>query len=222
MNGKERVKMSGKRKCGIRKAAALLAVIVIIGMTLCGCSTVFKRIYKMTYIETSEKYMVGFDYSSYKDVFGMAPVIQCTVRYDKSIDATFSWTGQDNEPTSRTLNFALTDSHFSNISQNINPQEIYRLNPKCSDPADVCDGGDSWLYVYGPDDAVLKSCGGFCPTSDRFHEIRRLLFDNLPEDLEEFYSQYEEIYDTQFSEGIPQMDERLQALFEEAGVKYSE
>ena len=226
LNCAERKKiMNNKRRPELLKASVLLAFVLIIGTLLCGCAVLLPQALKLAKefaeVETSEKYLVGFDYSSYKDVFGMAPVITCRVRYDKSVDATFVWIDQNGKRAERTLNFAMTDDQYSNIAENIDPQEIYYLNPKCSDPNYVLDGGSSWLFVYGPDDAVLKECGGFCPTSKRFHEIRRILFDNLPAELVEVYSQYEELYDAQLgANDTSDSDEAFRVLFEETYSLY--
>lgn len=140
----------------------------------------------------SSTYLVGFDYSSYADVFGMAPVIFCQVRLDRSIDATYTWRNDKGEFLRETRNYKIPDDKFENIVFGVNPQEIYKLDPKVSDPKDVSDGGDAWLVVYGPDDEVLRECGGFAPTSERMNDIRRILFDNLPDELINDYNEFEE------------------------------
>lgn len=211
-----------KNKRVIRKIALLLVFVLIIGNMLCGCSLLFKA-FGNTPVETSKKYMVGFDYSSYKDVFGMAPVITCTVRYDKSVDAVFYWRDQNGKQMTRTLNFPLTDKQYNNIYMKIDTQEIYYLDPECSDPQEVMDGGSCWLFVYGPDDSVIKECGGFSPTSKRFHEIRRTMFDNLPEKLVEVYSEFENICDERLgNEDDSQFNERFLTLFDETYAEFIE
>ena len=143
-------------------------------------------------INGSGTYMVGFDYSSYADVFGMAPVIMCRVRYDGTIDATYSWSDQSGEICTETKNYKISDVQFANIKSGVDLGEIAKLDPKCSDPEDVCDGGAAWLFLYGADDEISTRCGGFAPVSKRFNEIRRLLFDNLPQELIDDYSRFEE------------------------------
>ena len=177
-------KGTGRR---IVKIFALALAAALVCCIMCGCR-------KMVPIATSDKYFIGFDYSSYADPFGMAPVIQCVVRYDKSIDATFTKVDENGERYEETQNFKLTDKQYEHIWGQIDSHEVYYLDPKCSDPAKVMDGGSCWLYVYGEDDELLRKCGGFCPRSERFHEIRRILFDNLPDELLEAYAQYEKEY----------------------------
>lgn len=206
-----------EKRRGVAKFGILAVLVLLIGTLLCGC------IPKPVRIETSKKYLVGYDFSSYADVYGMAPVITCAVRYDKSVDATFSWRNKNDGFDSKTLNFKLTDDQFYNIESQVKPLEIFKLNPKCSDPNDVMDGGSSYLFVYGPDDEVLKECGGFCPTNKRFHEIRRILFDNIPEELREVYSQYEDLYMTQYKyDADPEYENKMNALFEETYGQYIE
>lgn len=213
--------MKKTRTGRIVTSMVLIVLITVLGVLSSGCHILLMNAAKKT--ETSEKYLVGFDFGSYADVFGMAPVIDCAVRYDKSVDAFFAWQDPNGERVERVLNFKLTDDQYYDIERQIDPREVFALNPKCSDPASVCDGGDSWLYVYGPDDSILKACGGFCPRSERFHEIRRILFDNVPDELKEVYSQYEDIYMTGF-EGADeaQLDEQFRTLFDVTCAQYLE
>ena len=176
------------------KRTLLIIILIIILATFFLPPIIIKSILKKPF-EPATTYLVGFDYSSYDDPFGMAPVVLCQVRYDQSIDVTFPTEIINGERHTETRNYRLSGKQFSNILNGVDPKEIYRLSPECSDPDDVEDGGSCWLYVYGADDEIAKKCGGFCPTSDRFNEIRRLLFNNLPEEFLEDYSQFEEHYE---------------------------
>ena len=144
--------------------------------------------------ETSDKYFIGFDYSSYADVFGNSPVIECKVRYDKKLEAVFHYLLPNGDVRFETKVFDLTDKQYEQISVQVDLNEIYNLDPEESDYEDVCDGGDVWLTIYGKDDKVLKNVGGFCPTGKRFNDIRETLFNNLPEGLKESYDEYEKKY----------------------------
>lgn len=140
--------------------------------------------------EKSSTYFVGFDYSSY-DLFGMAPVVICKVRYDKKIEATFKIEDENGVLQDTVMLYDLTDEQYSRICNGIDLFTLYNLDPELPDPESIMDGGDCWLFMYGESDEVLKRIGGFCPMSEKFHEYRRVIFDNLPEDFEEFYAEYE-------------------------------
>lgn len=143
--------------------------------------------------EKSDIYFVGFDYSSY-NLFPMSPVIFCSVRYDKKIEATFDYTDENGEDREEVVLFDLTDEQYNNIVNGINLDTLYRLDPKLSDPDEVMDGGSCWLFVYGKDDAILKTIGGFCPTAEKFEAYRRVIFDNLPKDFKAYYAEYENTF----------------------------
>lgn len=181
------------------KMKSKLIIIIIIAAIL--LAAMLFPVFVKSYIRNSEqhdehndgssKYMVGFDFSSYADPFGMAPVILCQVRWDHTIDATYTRRSSDGKLVMEVKNYKIPDDKYTNILYGIDYNEIKKLNPKCSNPNEVSDGGDCWLFLYGPDDEVTKECGGFCPTSKRFNEIRRLLFDNLPDELITDYKKYE-------------------------------
>lgn len=139
------------------------------------------------YAKYSHNYLVGFDYSSYDDVFGMAPVLICKVRYDKKLETGFK---NDNDETVEIRTYDLTDEQYDNIILAVNFEHIFTMDPMVSDLEDVCDGGSAWLILYDQNDEVLKKIGGFCPTNTEFNDIRRVLFDNIPETFINDYNVY--------------------------------
>lgn len=209
--------MNGRIKYILQKSAAIILPVIVFAALLSACTQEPVDTSPKEPVEISTKYMVGFDYSSGAD-WGMSPSIICKVRYDKSVDATFEWYDQNSEAVSRTLNFKLTDAQFSRIEQTVDPQEIYYLRPECNE--DVCDGSSSWLFVYGPDDEVLKECGGYCPENARFNEISTVLYYNVPEKLIEVYSQYEEVWSSESPYEEEYLDRQLHYLFEEMYSQY--
>lgn len=139
-------------------------------------------------VKFSSNYLVGFDYGSY-DLYGLCPIVICKVRFDKTLEVDF--TMPDSSKTDiRT--YDLTDEQFNNIVAGIDVRQIYTLDPENSDPEEVYDGGSVWLFVYGENDEVIKQNGGFCPRSVAFEQMRRVLFDNLPEEFRSDYDEFEE------------------------------
>lgn len=143
----------------------------------------------------SDKYLIGFDYSDYSSInYSMSTIIVCRVCYDKTLEADFSWHDEaSGEEVTRTMIFELSDEQYRNIEGAVKPMEIYFLDSECSNYEDVCDGGDSYLFLYGSDDSVLRSVGGFCPTSKKFADIRRVLFNNLPSELETVFARFDSV-----------------------------
>lgn len=141
--------------------------------------------------ELSETYFVGFDYCSY-DLFSMDPVIIGKVRYDKRIETTFTYTDENGEKTEEVKFFDLSEEQYQNIVNGINLSKLYRLDPKESDPAKVCDGGYTYLIMYGKDDSDIKLIGGFCPTAETYIEYRKVVFNNIPDEFKAAYYEYAE------------------------------
>lgn len=137
----------------------------------------------------SKNYLVGFDYGSY-DLYGQCPIVICKVRYDKKLEVDF--TMPDAEESDIRI-YDLTTMQYNNIYAGIDVKKIYTLDPQESNPEDVYDGGSVWLFVYGENDEVIKQNGGFCPRSEDFNNMRRVLFDNLPADFCSDYDELEEL-----------------------------
>lgn len=187
----------------MKKTVFILTTLLILMLTGCGIfgnrptngDSLFSKTnvpIEQEDIDISSTYLVGFDYSSYADVYGMAPVIICKIRYDKKLEANFKWDDDSATEHEEVMTFDFTDEQFANIQGGVDAKEIYYLDPECADPEDVCDGSSAYLIIYGPNDDKLKSCGGFCPVSKRFNEIRRLLYNNLPSDFIDTYTFFEE------------------------------
>lgn len=136
----------------------------------------------------SENYLVGFDYGSY-DLYGMCPIVICKVRFDKTLEVDFT---MPDSSKSDIRTYDLTDEQFNNIVAGIDVREIYTLDPEEANPEEVFDGGSVWLFVYGENDEVIKQNGGFCPENESFNQMRRVLFDNLPEEFRSEYDEFEE------------------------------
>ena len=49
------------------------------------------------------------------------------------------------------------------------------------------------FLLKGLDDSLLRSVGGFCPTSKKFADIRRVLFNNLPSELETVFARFDSV-----------------------------
>ena len=144
----------------------------------------------------SSKYLIGFDYSDYNL---SSSVIICKVRYDKKIEAEYKYTlsttdfpaVQDVRCVTKT--FDLTEEQYNNISKGIDLGKLYNTDPMESKIEDVSDGSSSCLLIYGEDDNVLKTIGGFAPRSDYYKSIRKLIYDNLPQEFTDGYTEYERI-----------------------------
>lgn len=137
-------------------------------------------------IELSSKYLVGFDYSDY-DLYIYSVVVFCKVRYDKKIEVEYTYPKSNGEYFSQTVVYDLTDEQYANIEREIDLRELYELDPEEADPENTMDGGYTWLLIYDKDENIAKRCGGFCPHSKRFGQMRRAIFDNLPEGFVEGY-----------------------------------
>ena len=138
-------------------------------------------------LQLSNTYMVGMDYCYY-DLMEDSPYVTLNVRYDQTLEVEFYVPRYNGERTYITKEFPLSDEQFLNIKTGIDLREIYELDPQESDIENTMDGGNSWLFIYGQDDQVLKACGGFCPKNKRFNEMRNVIRENIPE---EFFSTYD-------------------------------
>jgi len=133
-------------------------------------------------LELSDTYLVGIDYS-YNEPLRDYPTVFPKVRYDKKIEADMRYRMKDGRELLKTMLFDLTDEQFNAIKDAVVLKELYELDPEESDPEQVYDGDNSWLYIYGKDGNYIKRCGGFCPQNKRFLEMRRVIYQNLPEDF---------------------------------------
>lgn len=151
-----------------------------------GDDDVYKR--PFSDLELSEKYLVGFSYST-NDIFDTAPYVTVRYRYDGKVEMEGDFpTGSKSEK--RVVEFDLTDDQFNAVKNAIDLKELYTLDPEELDPQTTCDGGYSYLYLYGKDDEILYGSGGFCPMNKRFGEMLHSVHENLPE---EFYDAYKQL-----------------------------
>ena len=143
-------------------------------------------------VELSDKYFIGFDYCFY-DIYNPGRIIECRIRYDKKVEADYIYV-ENGEESIETQVFDLTDEQFNNIISGIDLDELYYLDPEELDPDEVMDGGCVWLFIYNEDDEIYKRCGGFCPKSERFSEMRSAVFSNLSDEFFESYEKYADEY----------------------------
>ncbi len=139
----------------------------------------------------SSTYLIGFDYSAYEL---MSTVVTAKIRYDKKIETTFSYPLSNGEFREVTKIFDMEDEQYNNIKNKVDLKKLYNLDPKEAKFEDVMDGGYSWLIIYGENDEALKNVGGFCPGNEYFREVRRTIFDNLPEEFKQAYKDYDDMY----------------------------
>lgn len=140
-------------------------------------------------LQLSNTYLVGMDYC-YDDMWMASPYVTLNVRIDQILEVEFYVPRYDGERTYVTKQFPLSDQQFLNIKTGIDLRELYELDPQESSMEDTMDGGNSWLFIYGQDDQVLKACGGFCPVNKRFNEMRRVIYENIPEEFFTVYDSY--------------------------------
>ena len=137
----------------------------------------------------SDEYLVGFDYFT-GDFLEKAPTVIAKVRYDGRLEVGFNHTLSNGDPYVETMLFDLSDQQYQNIESEINLKKLYELDPEEPDPQDVCDGGCSYLFIYDKDGNTYKACGGFCPHNKDFNSMRRVVYENLPDEFGEYCDRY--------------------------------
>ena len=138
-------------------------------------------------LKLSEKYLVGFSYST-NDIFDYDPYVAVRYRYDKKVELEGDFpVGSTSER--RVVEFDLTDEQYDAVINAIDLKELYTLDPEELDPETTCDGGYSYLHLYGDDDQILYSSGGFCPMNDRFGDMLHAVHQNLPQEFKDAYEQ---------------------------------
>ncbi|MBR5416648.1 MAG: endo alpha-1,4 polygalactosaminidase [Clostridiales bacterium] len=143
-------------------------------------------------LKLSEKYLVGFRFST-NDIFDYDPYVTVRYRYDKKVEMEGDFpVGTTTER--RVLEFDIADEQYDAVINAIDLKELYTLDPEELDPQQTCDGGYSYLYLYGDDDQILYSSGGFCPMNDRFGEMLHAVHMNMPSELFGTYEQLKNRY----------------------------
>ena len=132
--------------------------------------------------EVSETYLAGFMYDT-ADFLEMAPSFECLYRRDGRVEARFRRDMPNGETRYDIRYYDLDENAMETVTRKIDLEKLYTLDPECPDPADVCDGGSYYIYIYDRNDEVLKACGGFCPTNKEFNDMARVLNENLPGEL---------------------------------------
>ncbi len=146
----------------------------------------------------SDTYLVGYDYFT-GDFLEMAPTVIAKVRYDGRIETEFTRTLSNGEEFSDVVFFDLSDEQYRNIEKAIKLKRLYNLDPQEADPETTMDGGTSWLIIYKDDGTVYKACGGFCPHNSDFNDMRRAIYDNLPEEFLEYCDHYKETWQREYN-----------------------
>ena len=141
----------------------------------------------------SSTYLVGFDYAS-GDFMENAPVYECKIRLDGKIEVDYRYSLSNDETVTVPVLYDISDAQFSEIKHTVDLQKLYNLDPQCQDPDIVCDGGFTYMYIYDKNDALLKPCGGFCPTNSEFHDMLRVLHDSLPDEMKDDALYYKKIW----------------------------
>ena len=141
----------------------------------------------------SSTYLVGFDYES-GDFMENAPAFECKVRLDGKMEVEFRYQLSNGEYVITPVVYDISDAQFSEIKHTVDLQKLYNLDPQCQDPDIVCDGGFTYMYIYDKNDALLKPCGGFCPTNSEFHDMLRVLHDSLPDEMKDDALYYKKIW----------------------------
>lgn len=136
-------------------------------------------------LELSEKYLVGFSYST-NELFEYDPYVTVRYRYDKKVEMEGSFPiGTTSEK--RLWEFDLTDEQFDAVTRAIDLHTLYTLDPEELDPETTYDGGYTYLYMYGKDNDILYSAGGFCPMNKSFGSMLHAVHLNLPQELLDTY-----------------------------------
>lgn len=139
-------------------------------------------------LELSEKYLVGFQYST-NDLFEYDPYVTIRYRYDKKVELEGAFSTGTRAET-RVLEFDLTDDQFDAVTSAIDLYKLYTLDPEELDPETTYDGGYTYLHMYGKDDDILYSAGGFCPMNKDFGNMLHAVHTNLPQELLDAYEQF--------------------------------
>lgn len=139
-------------------------------------------------LDLSEKYLVGFQYST-NDLFEYDPYVTIRYRYDKKVELEGAFSTGTRAET-RVLEFDLTDDQFDAVTSAIDLYKLYTLDPEELDPETTYDGGYTYLYMYGKDDDILYSAGGFCPMNKDFGNMLHAVHTNLPQELLDAYEQF--------------------------------
>ncbi|MBO6207678.1 MAG: endo alpha-1,4 polygalactosaminidase [Lachnospiraceae bacterium] len=137
----------------------------------------------------SDEYLVGVDYFT-GDFLEFAPTVIAKVRYDGRLEVGFDHTLSNGDTCTETVFFDLSDQQYHNIEAAIQLKKLYELDPEEADPAEVCDGGCSYLIIYGKDGDPYKVCGGFCPHNRDFNDMQRAVYENLPDNFREYCDRY--------------------------------
>lgn len=139
----------------------------------------------------SSTYLVGFDYET-ADFLETAPSFRCRVRMDGQLEVEYWYELSNGETVTDTRLYTL--DNFTEIREGVNLKTLYNLDPECPDPDEVYDGGYTYMYIYGKDESVLKSCGGFCPYNSSFRDMLNLLHESIPEEMKEDALYYKKIW----------------------------
>lgn len=135
----------------------------------------------------SEKYLVGFEYST-NDIYEVDPYVTVKFRKDGKVEMV-DRVAIDKGGEARVREFDLTDEAYEALEQAIDLYKLYTLDPEEMDPDEVMDGGYSHIYMYGENDQVVYAAGGFCPRNKTFLNMYSALYDALPQELLDAYEE---------------------------------
>lgn len=84
----------------------------------------------------------------------------------------------------------LTDAQFKNITDVLDRDELYTLDPE--EALDASDAPYYTLTLYDKNNEVLKYCGGYYPQNKRFLEMYDVIMKNLPSEIYQIKSDWVE------------------------------
>ncbi len=141
----------------------------------------------------SDEYLVGMDYFT-GDFLEFAPTVIVKVRYDGMLEAEFDHTTFGPGTYTDVRLFEMTEAQKDAVFSAIDLKHLFNLDPEEADPATTMDGGCSYLIIYDKQGDVYKRCGGFCPHNRDFNQMRRVVYENLPEEFLEYCEIFKKIW----------------------------
>lgn len=76
--------------------------------------------------------------------------------------------------------FELTDEQYDNILKSVDREKLFKMTVEPDN--NVCDGESYYLYLYGSENQIVKRCGGYMPKTEKFMDMYRAVYRNLPKD----------------------------------------
>lgn len=159
----------------MKRKLCFIALFIIMVMGGAACSL-------LPVPELSDEYLVGLDYggSSWGPLYDCidARIIICTNRDVLVYMPTTSNERKREEYLEQIATLKLSEEQYNAINESLDREKLY--NMQIGSNTDVCDGYSSYLILYGKDGAIVKMCGGYMPTSEKFKDMYNAVVHNIP------------------------------------------